>query len=90
MSNVYFETLSFGLFNDLFYSVAAFRARGSYFSQWVLSSITLLNGQHGPPLFHDHWQNSAGLCSPSFFSPLVQQDKCAEIVPRFRFNPSMR
>lgn len=54
MSIVYFETLSFRLVNDLFYSVAAFHVRGSYFSQWVLSSIILLNGRQGSLLFHDY------------------------------------
>ena len=90
MSDVYFETLSLELFSDLFYGVAAFPMRGSYLSQWVLSSITLLNGQQGSPLFHNHLQNSVSLWGPSCFSPLVQQDKCTEIVPRFLCNPSMR
>lgn len=31
MSNVYFVILSFRLFNDLFYGVAAFSVSGSYF-----------------------------------------------------------
>lgn len=70
MSIVYFETLSFRLVNDLFCSVAAFHVRRSYFSQWVLSSITLLNSRQGSPLFHDHLQNSVSPLGPLvFFSP---------------------
>lgn len=82
MNIIYFETLSFGRGSDPFYGVAAFHVRRSCFSQWVLSSIALLNSLQGPPLFHDHLQNRVSPWGPSFFSSSVQ-DKCTEIVPRF-------
>ena len=64
MSIIYFETLPFRLVNDLFYSAAAFHVKGSYFSQWVLSSVTLLNSLQGSPRFRDYLQKSDSLWGP--------------------------